>query len=231
MEGVFVYSPRIEVIMRRKGRVKMWWVLGIVAGLILLIMLFLITKVHITIRYLHHRDNDSLTVRFRVWGIISYTYKVPLIAIDSESPSIVLKEETQKGHMKKQTNKKKITKHDILDKMAFFQRLLENIENFHKILKRFLSHMTVSQFDWHTRFGLGDAAWTGIATGAVWSIKGNILALMDHYMNLLTNPQLSVEPVWQEEDSETNLSCMISFRIGHAMGAGLQIVKFWKKKP
>lgn len=215
--------------MKKKGRIDMWWVVGIAAGIILLIIIVLITKVYITVDYIHHSDDDSLTVRFRVWKILTYTYKVPVIAIEPESASVLLKEEKQKGRVTEQESEKKVTKKDILDRFKFFEHLIKNIEHFHRILNRFLSHMTVSRFEWHTRFGLGDAAWTGIATGAVWGIKGNVLAFVSHHMNLLAQPQLSVEPIWHSEDSEISLSCMISFRIGHAMGAGIQVIKFWKK--
>ncbi|HET7577882.1 MAG TPA: DUF2953 domain-containing protein [Bacillales bacterium] len=205
----------------------MVWLIGIGLALFLLIILVLVTKLHITIHYNHQHDDDSLVIRFRAWGMLAYTYEVPIIAIDEDSPSIELQQE-KGGPSQKKESDKKITKHDILEKIKLFQRLLENIEGFHQILKRFFRHMKVNCFEWHTRFGLGDAAWTGTATGVVWALKGNIVGLTAHYMNLVAEPQLSVEPVWQVEDSETDLVCMISFRIGHAMGAALQIVKFWR---
>lgn len=205
----------------------MVWLIGIGLGLILLIVLVLVTKLHITIHFNHHQDDDSLVLRIRAWGVRVYTYEVPIIAIDKDSPSIELHQKKEAANQKKE-NEKQISKHDIVEKIKLFQRLLENIEGFHQIFKGFLRHMTVNRFEWRTRFGLGDAAWTGAATGAVWALKGNIVGLTAHYMILDAEPRLSVEPVWQAEDSETDLVCMISFRIGHAMGAALQIVKFWR---
>ena len=204
----------------------MAWLTGIGLAVILLIVLILFTKIHVTVHYHHYQDDDSLTIRFRAWGMTVYTYEVPMIAFDEETPSILLKQKKKSANVK-QKPEKKVTKDDILARIEKFRRLLKNIDNLHRIVKRFLSRMTVSRFEWYTRFGLGDAAWTGMATGAVWAAKGNVIGLIAHYMQLTTEPDISVEPVWQLDHSETDLSCMISFRIGHAMGAGLKIVKFW----
>lgn len=203
----------------------MAWLAGIGLAVILLIVLILITKIHVTVHYHHQQDDDSLTIRFRAWGITVYTYEVPMIAFDEESSSILLKQKKKTANVK-QKSEKKVTKDDILARIEKFRRLLKNIDNLHRIVKRFLSRMTVSRFEWYTRFGIGDAAWTGMATGAVWAAKGNVIGLIAHYMRLAAEPDISVEPVWQLDHSETDLSCMISFRIGHAMGAGLKIVKY-----
>ncbi|HEX6922638.1 MAG TPA: DUF2953 domain-containing protein [Bacillales bacterium] len=206
----------------------MIWLIAVILAVILLIVIFLFTKINISIHYHHHEDDDSLTLRFRAWGFTVYTLKVPEISIDEDSPSLVFKEEKQAGGTGGKENEKKVTKDDLLENIRKFHRLLRNIEGLNRIIKRFLSRITVSRFEWHSRFGLGDAAWTGMATGAVWAVKGNIIGLITHYMQLVVEPDLSVEPVWQADYSETDLSCMISFRVGQAMGAGLQIVKFWK---
>jgi hypothetical protein len=203
-----------------------WWI-GVCLAVILLIVLILITKIHVTVHYHHHRDDDSLTIRFRAWRIIGYTYQVPMIAFDEESTSIFLKQKKKAPNAKQQTSEKKITKDDILTRIKRFQRLLKNIDGLHRAIKRFLNRMSINRLEWYTRFGLGDAAWTGMAIGAIWVAKGNIIGLIAHYMRLVADPEISVEPVWQLDDSETDLSCMISFRVGHAMGAGIQIVKFW----
>ncbi|HEX7064795.1 MAG TPA: DUF2953 domain-containing protein [Bacillales bacterium] len=205
----------------------MIWLIGAILAIILFIILFLLTKVHISIHY-HHHDDDSLTLRFQAWGFTVYTLKVPELSIDEESSSLVFKEEKQAGPATGKENEKKVTKDEFLAHLEKFRRLLGSIEGFHRITKRFLSRVEVSRFKWHTRMGLGDAAWTGMATGAVWAVKGNMIGLITYYMKLITEPDLSVEPVWQNDYSRTELSCMISFRIGQAMGAGLQIVKYWK---
>lgn len=193
----------------------------------ILILLLILTKITVTIHYHHMRDDDSLTVTFKIWGIRVYRYKVPVIAIDDESATIVWRQKKEHPGGQEQ-NKQKLTKDELIRRMRAFQNLLEQIMDFNRIMKRFLKHIMVSQFQWSTRVGIGNAAWTGVAAGAIWTIKGSIVSLISHFMMLKTDPYLKVEPLWQGDLSETDLSCMFSFRIGHAMRAGLQIVKLWK---
>ncbi|HET7656731.1 MAG TPA: DUF2953 domain-containing protein [Bacillales bacterium] len=197
-------------------------------GIVLILLgLIIFSRVHIGIHYHHHEDDDLLTISFKMWGIRIYTYKVPVIAIDEESASLVLKQEEEKPASQKK-NKVKLTKADIIKRIKLIQNLLAHIAGFNRIMKRFLAHIIVSQFQWSTKVGLGNAAWTGVATGTIWSIKGNIVSVLSHFMRMKADPVVKVVPLWQGSHSETDLSCMLSFRIGQAMRAGIQIVKLWK---
>ena len=82
--------------------------------------------------------------------------------------------------------------------------------------------------EWHSVIGVGNAALTGTLTGALWSVKGGVLGVISNYMRLKDMPNLSITPSFQKAYSQTQLSCMIQFRIGYAMVAGLKLVKFWK---
>ena len=42
------------------------------------------------------------------------------------------------------------------------------------------------------------------------------------------SPNLSVHPHFQLAVTQTSFKCMLQFRIGHAMVAGIKLVKFWK---
>ncbi|RFB17919.1 DUF2953 domain-containing protein [Bacillus sp. HNG] len=96
------------------------------------------------------------------------------------------------------------------------------------VFKRFLKKISVSRFEWHSHIGVGDAAHTGIITGLGWSIKGTIVGVMSHYFNLKTHPEYSITPSFQVAVSETRLRCMIHFRIGYAMVAGIKAIKRWR---
>ncbi len=41
-------------------------------------------------------------------------------------------------------------------------------------------------------------------------------------------PNLSVTPHFQFAILQTQLTCIFQFRIGHAILAGLKLIKFWK---
>jgi hypothetical protein len=106
----------------------------------------------------------------------------------------------------------------------FIQRVFQlNI-----IVRKFFEKVSVKQFEWHTMIGVGDAAQTGIIAGAIWTLKGSIVGLLSHYLKLKQIPNLSVTPQFQLALIQTRLSCIFQFRIGHAILAGLKLIKFWK---
>ncbi|WP_456277995.1 DUF2953 domain-containing protein [Bacillus sp. AK128] len=204
-----------------------WLFIGFTV-LIFFTILFLST-LHIKINYQHAQDNDQLSIMLRLW-FIRYTIKVPLVKVDKESKSIVFKQESQTGtpnqeHDKKQ---KKITPNEMLNSFENVKEILHHVVGLHRVVKAFLRTISIHKLEWHTNFGFGDAALTGMLVGAGWTIKGSIIGILSQYMLLKTNPTLSITPYFQQTFSHTKLTCMLSFRIGNAILAGLRIVKFWK---
>lgn len=179
--------------------------------------------------YSHAKDDDQLTIRVRLW-FIRYTFNVPLIKIDKDTNSIVVSHEEHAGKDQAgaETKSKRFTPTEILNNMKDFNELVLHVVHLHAIGKKFLKRVTIHKLEWHTAFGLGDAALTGVFIGVAWSIKGGILGVLSQYMRLKTTPVLTITPYFQHLLSHTKLSCMISFRIGNAILAGLRIVKFWK---
>lgn len=207
-------------------------VVGISVIVLILLVIFWFTNVHMAFHYRHCQDDDWLTLNVRIWGLSIYKFEVPDITFDEDSSSLIYKQKRQAAKMNQQEIKNKVTSEDLLEKLKMAQRLLEKVGGFHKIMRRFLGHIRVRRFQWYSCFGLEDAAATGIAAGGAWMLKGNIIGLLDHYIQLVDAPQYSISPIYDGLYSETDLSCMISFRIGHAMSAGIQIVKFWNtRKP
>ncbi len=109
--------------------------------------------------------------------------------------------------------------------------IINHVVTLHTIVKRFLKKVHIKELYWHSELGLGDAVLTGQASGAVWTLKGLIIGTMARYMRMKQVPKLSITPQFQRLISQTDFSCMISFRAGHAIIAGLMIVKHWKGRP
>jgi hypothetical protein len=203
--------------------------LYIVLGILLIITLIIFSKLHIKIFFSHTKDNDDLTIKLRLW-FFHYTIKVPLIRVDKETKSIVVAHEEHAGEKKneKEATSNEYTPDDILNTFKNSRELLQHVVSFHKIIRRFLRKISVHKLDWHTTFGIGDAATTGVLVGAGWAIKGGILGIISQYMRMKTMPTVTITPLFLQKYSHTKLTCMISFRIGNAILAGLRIVKFWK---
>jgi len=210
---------------------KLKWILIVCILLFFLIVSIFLTKLKVSIHYFHFQDDDSLKIECKAWlGLIKYRLNVPLIKVDDNSPTIVIKGEVHSG-AKEETRKKNTIQYsaeDLLNSLRDMKAILEHVVSFHRILRRFLKKVNVAQVEWHSTMGVGDAAITGMLTGALWAIKGSIIGMLSHYFRLLDNPNVSVQPQFQMAISQTSFKCMLQFRIGHAIIAGIKLLKFWK---
>ncbi|MBM6617454.1 DUF2953 domain-containing protein [Bacillus suaedaesalsae] len=197
--------------------------LYIVGGLLLFLILLLISKLHITISFSHKKDDDQLTIKFRVW-LFRYTLNIPLIRVDQETNSIVVAKKKEKEEPKS----KQFTAQEILNSFKDTKEILQHVISLHRIVSKFFSKVRVHKLEWHTNFGIGDAALTGVLVGAGWALKGSIIGLISRYMRLKEVPEMSITPLFLQVYSQTQIKCIISFRIGNAILAGIRIVKFWK---
>ncbi|GAA0333057.1 DUF2953 domain-containing protein [Bacillus carboniphilus] len=209
----------------------MIWVGLVVAILVLLILIIFITKLTVEIDLYHGRDNDHLKIKFFAWfRIIRFTIDVPMVEVDKDSPSIVFKEEMKTGKKEKlkKEKKKRITPKEIINSLLDTKEILTHITQFYKIVRDFLNKVSIKKLDWKTAVGVGDASQTGVLTGAIWAIKGSIIGLISANMKLKVTPNLMVTPLFQQMASSISLQCMIQFRIGHAIIAGIKMLIFWR---
>ncbi|CAI9393817.1 DUF2953 domain-containing protein [Bacillus sp. T2.9-1] len=210
---------------------KVLSIIGLIIGALFLVLIFLcFLKLTIHIRYYHKKDNDDLKIELRaLFGLIKYKKTIPLIKIDEDSPTLVMKEETElQGKQETVEETKQFSASDLLIFLSNLKELLNHVVQFHRIVRSFLAKLTIKHIEWSSIVGLGDAAHTGMISGAIWAVKGSIIGIISNYMKLKDMPKINIYPQFQGMASETLFSCMIQFRIGHAMMAGIKLVKYWK---
>jgi hypothetical protein len=210
----------------------MFWLLLSLIIILFLFLFIIFAKLTIYVYYYHLNDNDDLKIQLRVFfGLIKYNIKIPLIKLDDDSPSIVVKGTSFMGESPSEDpdfKSKQVTQNDFVSKLQNTKDILHKVFGLHVIIKKFLQKITIKKFEWQTLMGVGDAAHTGMMTGALWAVKGGIIGLLSHYMKLKVMPQLTVTPHFQASVIHTELTCMFQFRIGNAILAGLKLIKFWK---
>ncbi|MDP4106575.1 MAG: DUF2953 domain-containing protein [Bacillota bacterium] len=206
------------------------WLVFILIILLFLFILIIFSKITIYLNYYHHKDDDNLKVEMRLWfGLIRIKKQIPLIKVDDNSPSIILKE-SEKSNEETENNEKvkQITPQKLINSLKNFREILEHVFQLNSIVKNFLKKVTIQRFEWQSAIGVGDAVYTGVAAGALWSVKGAIIGVLSNYLRMKEMPKIMVQPNFQQMVTSTDLLCMFQFRIGHAMLAGLKIVKWWK---
>ncbi|MDF2788829.1 MAG: hypothetical protein K0S80_1927 [Neobacillus sp.] len=208
-----------------------WLVIALII-IILFILLIIFSKLTIRLNYFHHNDNDELKIQFRIWfGLIRYTINVPLVKIDDNSPSIVVKGSTQMGDSSEKespTKEGQITKESLMAKLTNAKEIIHHVSNMNVIVSKFIKRIVIKHFEWHSLVGVGDAAHTGIITGALWTLKGSVVGMLSNFLRLKNMPILSVTPHFQMAILQTHFTCIFQFRIGYAILAGLKLIKFWK---
>jgi hypothetical protein len=206
------------------------WLVFILIILLFLFILIIFSKITIYLNYYHHKDDDNLKVEMRLWfGLIRIKKQIPLIKVDDNSPSVILKE-SEKSNEETENNEKikQITPQKLINSLKNFREILEHVFQLNSIVKNFLKKVTIQRFEWQSAIGVGDAVYTGVAAGALWSVKGAIIGVLSNYLRMKEMPKIMVQPNFQQMVTSTDLLCMFQFRIGHAMLAGLKIVKWWK---
>jgi len=207
------------------------WVLIVLAIILLILLVVIISKLKVYIDYYHGQDNDHLEIRFKaLFGLVRYKMTIPIIKVDENSPTIVVKDKIEKGKKDKNVKqgKRQVAGEDLLKSFNDTKQIVNHVLGLHKIVKKFLRKVQVKELEWHSVVGVGDAAITGVLTGSIWAVKGSLLGIVSRYMVIKKMPIVTITPNFQFAVSQTAIKCMIQFRIGHAMLAGIKLLKFWK---
>lgn len=205
------------------------WLIIVLIILLFLFILIIFSKITIYLNYYHHKDDDNLKIEVKLWfGLIRIKKTIPMIKVDNNSPSIIVKGKQKSGEEDKGEEVAQITSHKLITHLKNLREILEHVFQLNIIIKKFLKKVSVEKFEWQSTIGLGDAVYTGVAAGTLWSIKGGIIGVISHYLRMKEMPKLAVQPNFQQMITSTNLLCMFQFRIGYAMLAGIKLVKWWK---
>lgn len=195
-------------------------------GLIFVALLF-VMKISITMRYKHDKDDDRLTIVIRfLWGLVKIKKEFPSIKVNKEDQTIDVKSESNVG--KKEENKGKVGSEDVQNYFEQLNEIKKRVVGLQKIVRRFLKHVQVTEFRWKSVIGIKDAALTGIICGSAWAIKGSCITLLDQNLKLKIMPEIEVIPFFFQAESKTDLTCILSFRMGHAMGAAIRLLTYWR---
>lgn len=191
----------------------------------------MLLKLKVIVDYYHGNDDDHLKITFKtLFGLIKYKINIPVIKIAEDSPSLVVEEKVETGPKEKDKKQdtKKFSAEEMLNSFQDMQQLLKHVAGLYKIVRSFFKKVTVSNLEWYSLVGVGDASYTGMLTGAFWTVKGSMLGVISSLMKVRTIPKIMITPEFNRAVSETSFRCMIQFRIGHAIFAGIKLIKYWK---
>ncbi|MBO8165011.1 MAG: DUF2953 domain-containing protein [Brevibacillus sp.] len=199
-----------------------WLLLG---GL-LLFMLIVLTPLRIELAYRRVSDNDYVNIQVSAWfRLVRFSYELPVMKLlTGRAGSAVFADVKREMGQKQKDSQKKITYPDVKTMLKKYKQFQRRVLDLRETMKWMMRKIRCEQIEWHTRLGFGEAASTGALTGLVWGIKSALVTSISHYITLRTVPRLSVQPVWNGEVIQTQFRCILRFRLGYAMVAGVRIL-------
>ncbi|ALS27718.1 hypothetical protein IJ21_23210 [Paenibacillus sp. 32O-W] len=197
------------------------------AGLFFLCaIVVLLSPVVISGRFIRIQENDDLELRVKaLFGLIRMQWKLPDIRLGSSEIEYerIRKSEglasSQVRDARMELDRQKVKK-----SIERYQLMLRQIHNLTGWTLRLLSKVRLVEWKWHTAVGTGDAMWTALATGSIWTIQSSVIGFLSHIVRLQTKPSMEVQPDYSRAHFSTQWSCIAKISFGYAILAGLQLV-------
>lgn len=204
-------------------------IIWIIVFVIALIIGLLISKVKVTVHYSHSGNNDRLIILMKAaYGLYKKKIDIPVIKMGEDSAEIVMKEQMESKSRTEGKGTKRITIESLLNSFQDTKAIVKHVIDAYPIMRHFLKRVRILEFTWHSNIGTGDAALTGKITGAAWGAKGLAQAVMDRYTSVDCVPSIHVTPHFNSKLSMTDLHCILTVRIGHAMVTAIKLIRHWK---
>lgn len=175
--------------------------------------------------------NDDAKVRIRaLFGLLKFKYEIPIAKL--EGMSIKMQEEVSTKNAGIDTWKEyndEINPEKVASALDKMKQILVFTKDLTGWLKKTMTKVEVTSWSWSTSVGTGDAMWTAMATGAIWSVQSSVLGLLSQFVQVKTEPVMEVQPIFNRSGFATEWSCIAQIRFGYAILAGLQLLLRVKK--
>ncbi|WP_158736577.1 DUF2953 domain-containing protein [Alteribacillus sp. YIM 98480] len=203
----------------------MFWFIIIASGLLLLAVFIIITPIEISVQFERKSKKQDIRAKITVWYFFYKNFEIPVMSFDEETYSVVFKEKSKSTAGNNKEKDIKETPEELKNQMEMLQLWLKHIDGLRSILTSFLGKIKMIEFDWKSEIGIGDAAWTGFLTGMLWSVKSMAAGIASAVFKRKCTPNIDIKPNFQKAAADTTFSCMFFMRLGHAIIAGIRVMK------
>lgn len=202
----------------------------IVVGLIV-VLIFSALDIHI--RYSRRLEDDEIQLTFKLWKIVRYRYSVPTVNVENLWQGVTAEESRSASvkdkNVSEQKKRRQFTLEEVRQKYRTSVMMIRRVKNFTLIARRFMQRVQVIRLTWHTGLGVKDAADTAVLVGTAYALKSMFAETLNRLFLLRSVPDIRVVPRYNEKIWDTEFRCIVRFRIGHAILAGIRIWMNTKK--
>lgn len=118
---------------------------------------------------------------------------------------------------------------DVCDDTAFKEKLRKYYQAFVRVRYTWLKskakvrkNVFAQKLFLDVRFGLDDAAATGIAAGTVWAAAYNVIAFLSSVIRI-SEPEVNITPLFDDESIEAKAQCILSFTVANIISILISI--------
>ncbi|QOS79943.1 DUF2953 domain-containing protein [Paenibacillus sp. JNUCC31] len=206
----------------------MWiWLggIGLLIALLLAAVLISYVHVHFTFSKQNHDDYAKITIRM-FYGIVRINYEIPSIVFRNWKEGFLVKTEQRTNHSRGESQgSKRVNKRKVEKWAKDVKIMLRATDALKQWVKQTLTRVHMTHMSWSTRVGVGDAAYTAILIGWVWSIKSSIIGYLSYQIHFERTPVLQVVPVWGDDmEFQTELDWKMKIRITALLIAGFMLL-------
>jgi len=183
----------------------------------------------VRISYLRAGSDDSANVQLSGFlGLLKYKVEIPMLDWGENFIPRLRLQTSQ--HDQKTVTKEVMPKsfnHKFLHKiLKHFFTLLRKLQG---VRRWFYKGVRCTKLRCVFAVGLKDAAHTGLAVGAAWSMLGYYLGKLHNNITFqVSSPQVAVNPSFRQPKFEVDIDCIFKVRIGHIIFAGFKLLSIVK---
>lgn len=175
---------------------------------------------------IRRNEDDIVVIKVKtLYGIINLKFEIPFLDIVfiNKKPALKYKADIESN----KTNKllKRISKIFSVDDFKNIKKYFRHDPIFLQQMKRYWSEkLSIIDFYLVLKYGTNDAALSALIYGALWTVLGTLLALMDNYLKFTTK-DIRVIPCFDCETFKLEVSCIIKFKFGDIINTGIMLIR------
>jgi len=188
-------------------------VLFIIAGLAALVYL---VKIKIALEYVRDDKDDNLVLSFYTMkGIFKYKYEMSLMNAGANGIKFKLVKEQGRKEKNASEKKERLKPTEFVDKIVAFKKFCsENNDLICYIRNFFYERVMLVDFNLKIKEGTGNAFYTGILSGVLWSLSGILTSyLSNSYKHM--KKCVSINPCFDSEIFTVDFVCIFHARFVH----------------
>lgn len=162
------------------------------AGLMLVILIVVLCAlVEIKLQVVYRQHEDHIKIKLNSGGVISLEYRYPAQGRDFNLTRLLTREILSRDY-------------------SFSPSTLQSVKDCRSLLKQ----IRISELQWHTIIGTGDAMYTGLSIGCIWTLKGTLITLLGR-AGQTARIRVEVQPDFEGQHISSELTCIFKLRIAH----------------